>query len=100
MEKLDGVYIEIPELTAFREQTQVENVADELEMAGALFREAWRFSIAPFTEENFAETIRQWVSAVSHVSADKILVTVNDDDIYIAYDAGVTEIAEIRMVVE
>lgn len=100
MEKLDGVYIEIPELTAFREQTQVENVVAELKMAGALSREAWWFSIAPFTEENFAEAVRQWVSAVSHVSADKITVTVTDGEIHIAYDAGVAEISEIRMEVE
>lgn len=100
MEKLDGVYIEIPELTALREKMQVEYVVAELEMAGALSREAWWFSIAPFTEENFAETVRQWVSAVSHVSADKISVTVTDGEIHIAYDAGVAEIAEFEMEVE
>lgn len=100
MANLDGIYIEIPELTAFREQTDIEYAAKLLEMYGATSPETWCFSLEPVTPENFAETVRQWVSSVSHVSADKISVTVTDGEIHIAYDAGVAEIAEIRMEVE
>ena len=100
MEKLDGVYIEIPELTAFREQTDIEYAAKLLEMYGATSPETWCFSLEPVTPENFAESVRQWVSAMSHVSADKISVTVTDDEIHIAYDAGIAGIVEFEMEVE
>ena len=100
MANLDGIYIEIPELTAFREQTDIEYAAKLLEMYGATSSETWCFSLEPVTPENFAETVRQWVSAMSHVSADKISVTVTDGEIHIAYDAGVMETVEIGMEIE
>lgn len=100
MANLDGIYIEIPELTAFREQTDIEYAAELLEMYGATSPETWCFSLEPVTPENFAETVRQGVSAMSHVSADKISVTVTDGEIHIAYDAGVMETVEIGMEIE
>lgn len=97
MANLDGIYIEIPELTAFREQTDIEYAAKLLEMYGATSPETWCFSLEPVTPENFAETVRQWVSAMSHVSADKISVTVTDGEILIVYDAGMVETAEMEI---
>lgn len=100
MANLDGIYIEIPELTAFREQTDIEYAAKLLEMYGATSPETWCFSLEPVTPENFAETVRQWVSAMSHVSADKISVTVIDGEVHIFYDAGVVETVEIGLEIE
>lgn len=67
---------------------------------GVAAPETWDFSLKPATPENFAEAVRQEVAAMMGIGADKISVTVADSEIHIAYDAGVAEIAEIRMVVE
>lgn len=45
----------------------------------------------------FSEQVRQWFSAMSGVSSDKISVTVTDGEIHIAYDAGVVETVEMEM---
>lgn len=58
------------------------------------------FSFKPVSPKNLAEAVRQEVAAVMGIGADKITVTVTDSEIHIAYDAGVAEIAEIRMEVE
>lgn len=67
---------------------------------GVAAPETWDFSLKPVSPENFAEAVRQEVAAMMGIGADKISVTVADSEIHIAYDAGVAEIAEIRMVVE
>lgn len=63
----------------------------------AVTPETWGFSLKPVTEETFAETVRQWVANVSHVSADKISVTVTDAEICIAYDVGTAQTAEMEI---
>lgn len=100
MANLDGIYIEIPEITAFREQMDIEYAAELLEMYGATSPETWCFSLEPVTPENFAETVRQWIAHAARVSADKITVTCTDTEIHIAYDAGVMETVEIGMEIE